>query len=36
MVTQAKIDMLKVLKKAYKEKDAPIWAKVAQYAQKSR
>ena len=36
MVTQAKIDMLKVLKKASKENDAPIWAKVADYAQKSR
>ena len=36
MVTQAKIDMLKVLKKASKEKDAPIWAKVADYVQKSR
>ena len=36
MVTQAKIDMLKVLKKASKENEAPIWAKVADYVQKSR
>ena len=36
MVTQAKIDMLKVLKKASKENDAPIWAKVADFVQKSR
>ena len=36
MVTQAKLDTLKILKKASKENDAPIWAKVADYVQKSR
>ena len=36
MVTQAKVNTLKILKKASKENDAPIWAKVADYAQKSR
>ncbi|MDA0756172.1 MAG: 50S ribosomal protein L18e [Crenarchaeota archaeon] len=36
MVTQAKVNMLKTLKKASKENDAPIWAKVAEYIQKSR
>ena len=36
MVTQAKVNMLKILKKASKENDAPIWAKVADYVQKSR
>ena len=36
MVTKAKIDALKILKKASKENDAPIWAKVADYIQKSR
>ena len=36
MVTQAKVNMLKTLKKASKENDAPIWAKVADYVQKSR
>ena len=36
MVTHAKVNMLKILKKASKENDAPIWAKVADYAQKSR
>ena len=36
MVTQAKVNTLKILKKASKENDAPLWAKVAQYAQKSR
>ena len=35
MVTQSKVDMLKTLKKASKENDAPIWAKVADYVQKS-
>ena len=36
MVTQSKVDMLKTLKKASKENNAPIWAKVADYVQKSR
>jgi len=36
MVTQAKIDTLKILKKAYRENEAPIWAKVADFVQKSR
>ncbi len=36
MVTQAKVNTLKILKKASKENDAPIWAKVADYVQKSR
>ena len=36
MVTQAKVNMLKILKAASKENDAPIWAKVANYIQKSR
>ena len=36
MATQAKINTLKILKKASKENDAPIWAKVADYVQKSR
>ena len=36
MVTQAKVNTLKILKKASKENDAPIWAKVADYAQKTR
>ena len=36
MVTQARVNMLKILKKASKENDAPIWAKVANYVQKSR
>ena len=36
MATQAKVNMLKILKKASKENDAPIWAKVANYIQKSR
>ena len=36
MVTQGKIDTLKVLKKASKDNEAPIWAKVADYVQKSR
>ena len=36
MATQAKVNMLKILKKASKENDAPIWAKVANYVQKSR
>ena len=36
MVTQAKVNMLKILKKASKDNDAPIWAKVADYVQKSR
>ena len=36
MATQAKIDTLKILKKASKDNDAPIWAKVADFVQKSR
>ena len=36
MVTQAKVNTLKILKKASKENDAPLWAKVADYVQKSR
>ena len=36
MVTQAKVNTLKILKKASKENDAPIWAKVADFVQKSR
>ena len=36
MATQAKIETLKILKKASKDNDAPIWAKVADYVQKSR
>ena len=36
MVTQARVNMLKILKKASKENDAPIWAKVADFVQKSR
>jgi len=36
MVTQAKVDTLKILKKASRENEAPIWAKVANYVQKSR
>ena len=36
MVTQAKVNMLKILKKASKDNEAPIWAKVADYVQKSR
>ena len=36
MVTQAKIDTLKILKKASRENEAPIWTKVADYVQKSR
>ena len=36
MVTQAKANTLKILKKASKENEAPIWAKVADYVQKSR
>ena len=36
MVTQVKIDTLKVLKKASRDNEAPIWSKVADYAQKSR
>jgi Ribosomal protein L18E len=36
MVTQAKIDTLKILKKASRDNEAPIWAKVADYVQKSR
>tara|TARA_Y100000591_G_scaffold265266_1_gene238778 strand:+ start:237 stop:584 length:348 start_codon:yes stop_codon:yes gene_type:complete len=36
MVTQAKVNTLKILKKASKEHDAPIWAKVADFVQKSR
>ena len=36
MATQAKVDTLRILKKASKENDAPIWAKVADYVQKSR
>ena len=36
MVTQGKIDTLKILKKASKDNEAPIWAKIADYAQKSR
>lgn len=36
MVTQAKANTLKILKKASKEHDAPIWAKVADFVQKSR
>ena len=35
MVTQAKVNTLKILKKASKENDAPIWAKVADFVQKS-
>ena len=36
MITQAKVNTLKILKKASKENDAPIWEKVADYVQKSR
>ena len=36
MVSQAKVNTLKILKKASRENDAPIWAKVADYGQKSR
>ncbi len=36
MVTQVKIDTLKILKKASRDNEAPIWAKVADYVQKSR
>jgi len=36
MVTQAKVNTLKILKKASKENEAPIWAKVADFVQKSR
>tara|TARA_B100000029_G_scaffold496337_1_gene562547 strand:- start:81 stop:428 length:348 start_codon:yes stop_codon:yes gene_type:complete len=36
MVTQSKINTLKILKKASRENDAPIWAKVANYVEKSR
>ena len=36
MARQAKVNMLKILKKASKENAAPIWAKVANYVQKSR
>ncbi len=36
MVTQAKVNTLKILKKASRENDAPIWAKVADFVQKSR
>ena len=36
MVTQAEVNMLKVLKKASRENEAPIWAKVADFVKKSR
>jgi large subunit ribosomal protein L18e len=36
MVTQAKVNALKILKKASRDNDAPIWAKVADFVQKSR
>ncbi len=36
MITQAKVNTLKILKKASKENDAPIWEKVADYVKKSR
>ena len=36
MVNQAKVNMLKILKKASRENDAPIWSKIADYVQKSR
>jgi len=36
MVTHAKVNTLKILKKASKENDAPIWSKIADYVQKSR
>ena len=36
MVKQAKVNTLKIFKKASKENDAPIWAKIADFVQKSR
>ena len=36
MVTHAKVNTIKILKKASKENDAPIWSKIADYVQKSR
>tara|TARA_Y100000590_G_scaffold417892_1_gene518066 strand:+ start:1313 stop:1660 length:348 start_codon:yes stop_codon:yes gene_type:complete len=36
MVSQTKVNTLKILKKASKNNDAPIWAKIADYIQKSR
>tara|TARA_Y100000590_G_scaffold104157_1_gene118529 strand:+ start:700 stop:1047 length:348 start_codon:yes stop_codon:yes gene_type:complete len=36
MVNQNKVNTLKILKKASKDNDAPIWAKIADYVQKSR